>query len=144
MWKNQLKTVNLLCQLSKNGHYGPFLEKRHTEYFLICHFGESLGCLEIPHHWFSCWKTRPKKPPWELLIYIFYWTFLFFFRFGYSKISIYDFNISLVLWYSRIQKYQLIVENENKNPTRIRKIGNPLKIKKLWNCRYKIYKGLLY
>jgi hypothetical protein len=45
---------------------GPFLEKCHTEYFLICHFGKSLGCLEMPHHWFSCCDPFG-KPPWSIL-----------------------------------------------------------------------------
>ncbi len=61
--KNGQFTVKVMASW-KSGHYGPFLEKRHTEYFLICHFGMSLVCPEIPHHLLcSFWKNLLKKSP---------------------------------------------------------------------------------
>jgi hypothetical protein len=60
--KKSAENAQFMSKLRKNGHYGPFLEKRHTEYFLICHFGESLGYPIISLVLLrSFWKTRPKN-----------------------------------------------------------------------------------
>jgi hypothetical protein len=45
-----IKTTDLLQTFQKICTMGRFLQKCSTEYFLMCHFGMSLRCPQMPHH----------------------------------------------------------------------------------------------